>query len=144
MTKKYSITATEQFVRIFQCLPTKPLKQFPDECPEIEKVSNFISEYLSNGFFGSLKGRNKPSWIVSTKDPLCLSKVSYAKKYNLHHYHIGIPFYDTSPRGDFTSQYILHYQKISDTEIKIIDLDSHPPFILPKIALINSESVSLG
>lgn len=81
---------------------------------------------------------------MSTDDPFWKNKVEYAQLHQLHHYHIGIPCYTASSRGDLTSEYILHYQKISDFEIKLIDLDFHPPFILPKVELINSEFVNLG
>ena len=128
-----TVTASYNFVSIFQSLEAKkPPAKHPNELPDQLKVAEFISEFLANGWSGKLKGKNIPSDNVPTDDPQWLEKVSYARKHNLAHYHIGIPYYCKSENGYYTSEYIIHYQVVSDSHIKLIDLDCHPPFELPK------------
>lgn len=43
---------------------------------------------------------------VHKDDPNWSDKVAYAQKYQLWHYHIGIPEYRLSRHGDFVSEYI--------------------------------------
>lgn len=80
----------------------------------------------------NLKGRNKSSDNVPTEDPNWRDKVAYAQKYQLWHYHIGIPDYSLANNGDLVSEYLLHYI-LGDDFIKIVDLSPHPPFVLPNI-----------
>jgi hypothetical protein len=95
-----------------------------------KKIFEFVEHLKTKGFSG-LAGRNKSSIDVDKNDSDFLKKVTYARDNCLYHYHIGIPYYDESNAfGDWTSGYILHY-KYSNGEITILDLDSHPPFILP-------------
>ncbi len=93
------------------------------------KIAQFIRHVEQNGLT-NLTDRNKSSADVHKDDPDFLNKVTKAREYNLWHYHIGIPYYETATNGDMVSEYILHYIK-GDDFIKIVDLDSHPPFILP-------------
>lgn len=106
----------------------KQLKNYPRE--DKSKIHEFIIHAQQHGFNG-LKGRNKPSHDVDKNDSNFVAKVRYAIKHKLHHYHIGIPTYTQSPTGDFTSEYILHYVRVNDDEIRIVDMDSHPPFKMP-------------
>lgn len=69
---------------------------------------------------------------VPKNDPDWLNKVKYAQAYNLWHYHIGIPNYELSEKGDYTSEYVLHYIK-GENFIKIVDLSAHPPLHLPSL-----------
>ncbi|MFB2538556.1 MULTISPECIES: hypothetical protein [unclassified Acinetobacter] len=78
-----------------------------------------------------MTGRNKASHEVPTDDPNWRDKVSYAQKYHLWHYHIGIPHYENSSYGDQVSEYILHYMRL-ENEIKLVALSYHPPFELPQ------------
>lgn len=97
---------------------------------DIEKIKEFTDHITLYGFEG-LPGRNKRSDNVDTNDHEFIEKVKHAQKYNLYHYHIGIPEYDkTNGHGEWTSQYILHY-KYLDNVVTIVDLDQHPPFTLP-------------
>lgn len=108
------------------------LKHYPN-FPEADKnkIDSFIEHYQEFGFTG-LSGKNVDSSNVSTDDPDFIKKVKYAIQNNLWHYHIGIPEYTLSNCGTYsTSEYVIHYQKISDYEIKIVDFSPHPPFILP-------------
>ncbi|MDO4440591.1 MAG: hypothetical protein Q4B81_00225 [Moraxella sp.] len=93
------------------------------------KIAEFIQHIKSFGFDG-LKGRNKSSDNVPFDNPDWSKRVQYAQKHNLWHYHIGIPDYQESDKGDHTSEYVLHYIK-GDDFIKIVDLSAHPPLHLP-------------
>lgn len=115
-----NVSISKSFAQLFRRLPQQ----------DKEKILLFIRHVKKYGFTG-LEGKNKASDSVPTSDPNWLIKVKYAQQFNLWHYHIGIPTFDTSlPFGMRTSQYILHYIK-EDGFIKIIDLSSHPPFSLP-------------
>lgn len=95
-----------------------------------QKILNFAIHVRENGL-ELLPGKNKRSDGFSNDDPLFSSKMALVKKYNLWHYHIGIPSYTNSFFGDYkTSEYILHYIKGED-HIEIVDLGRHPPFSLP-------------
>jgi hypothetical protein len=107
------------------------LARFPD--PDILKVKYFLNSYIKQGFNG-LNGKNRSSDNVHRNDPFYLSKVKYAQEHKLWHYHIGIPKYEKSEYGDYlTSEYVLHYQKLTDYEIKIVDMSYHPPLNLPNL-----------
>lgn len=107
---------------------TKQFKNFPES--DQRKIYEFVTHVQKHGFNG-LKGRNKPSHNVDKNDSNFAAKVRYAIDNDLHHYHIGIPEYTQSPTGDMTSEYILHYVRVNDNEIRIVDMDSHPPFKMP-------------
>lgn len=105
----------------------KDFQNFPNA--DKDKISEFIEYVQNNGLVG-LTGRNKSSDDVPKDDPFWSNKVRYAQKYQLWHYHIGIPNYELSESGDFVSEYVLHYIKGNDF-IKIVDMNGHPPFTLP-------------
>ncbi|MCL1128077.1 hypothetical protein [Shewanella surugensis] len=105
-------------------------KYFPEA--DKNKITEFIEHYEDHGLVG-LPGRIKNSDNVDPNDPEFLSKVKYAQEHKLWHYHLGIPNYDESNSfGDWTSEYLLHYQSVSLYEIKIVDFDYHPPFSFPE------------
>ncbi|MFW2177973.1 MULTISPECIES: hypothetical protein [unclassified Moraxella] len=93
------------------------------------KIKEFVNHVKSLGFEG-LTGRNKSSDNVPTDNPDWSKIVAYAQKNQLWHYHIGIPSYVRSEKGDMTSEYVLHYVK-GDDYIKLVDLSAHPPLKLP-------------
>lgn len=118
----YTVSFGEIFLQRF--------KNYPETDRKI--IQDFIEHYEEHGFKG-LPGRRKSSDDVDKDDRDFVRKVKYALDNKLYHYHIGIPEYDkTNARGDWTSEYIIHYQDISSYEIKILDYDRHPPFYLPK------------
>lgn len=77
-----------------------------------------------------MEGCNNSSDNVPKDDPQWIIKVSYAQKHHLWHYHIGIPYYEISQKGDKVSEYILHYIK-GNGFIKLVSMSYHPPFELP-------------
>lgn len=92
------------------------------------KIAQFIHHVEQHGLKG-LQGRNKssvPDNVHTKKERI---NYTYAQKHCLWHYHIGIPCY-VGEHGDMTSEYILHYQRF-DENIVIVDLSTHPPFVLP-------------
>lgn len=95
------------------------------------KIFEFASHIEQFGFVG-LQGRNKSSDNVPKNDPNWLAKVRYAQEYHLWHYHIGIPDYQLSKNGDYTSEYVLHYRRFDD-KIIIVAMSSHPPLELPDV-----------
>ncbi|MDH2927888.1 hypothetical protein [Lonepinella koalarum] len=109
-----------QFKHEFKNLPTA----------DKDKITHFVEHILTNGFIG-LEGKNKSSNDVNFNDANYVSKIEYARKYRLWHYHIGIIQYDlTKPYGRRTSEYVLHYQRLVNM-VRIVDLSAHPPFRLP-------------
>jgi hypothetical protein len=96
-------------------------------------IDSFIEHAEEHGLVG-LPGRLKCSWDIPPDDPQFASKTQYAKKWNLWHYHVGMPHYDmTNGHGDFTSQWVLHLRRHPcGLYTTIVDWDPHPPFVLPK------------
>lgn len=105
----------------------KKFKNFPKN--DRFKIFEFIYHVENFGFVG-LQGRNKSSDHVPTDDPNWSQKVTYAQRYQLWHYHIGIPNYQGTKQGDLTSEYILHYRLLED-RIILVAMSTHPPFQLP-------------
>lgn len=104
------------------------LKNFPKS--DQLKIADFITHVRIHGLH-ALEGRNKSSQNVPTDDPKWIDKVKQAQKYNLWHYHIGIPNY-SGLFGDKTSEYVLHYMlDDADDCITIVFMSAHPPFELP-------------
>lgn len=100
---------------------------------EIELIGNFQVHLMSQGFEG-LPGRNKPSTGVSKNHVNRIKLIQYAIANNLHHYHVGHTQYDRNKEfGDWTSEYVIHYQNhASKTQtINLVDYAAHPPFKLP-------------
>lgn len=103
---------------------------------DTDKIDNFIEHVEANGFEG-LPGRNKNSNEANTNKRDFLEKAQYANKHKLWHYHIGIPFYIKQNRykkyekGDYVSEFVLHYQIIDSDTIKLIKMDNHNPFAMP-------------
>lgn len=132
---QYQFTLSENFIKILDNLPNKPSRLHPEELPDQHKVAIFLQNYLAYGFNPNvLKGKLVNSDNVPTSDPDWLKKVQYAQQHKLYHYHIGIPFYQDSGKGYYTSEYVVHFQKLSDTHIKLVDFSYHPPMNLPTLA----------
>ena len=112
-----------------------PMKaQLPEFSDEIRQaVLNFVAHVKEHGLRG-LQGRNKssvPDNVHTKKEQV---NYAYAQKHCLWHYHIGINEtwygYSESSKGDFTSEYVIHYMKEKDC-IVLVYMSSHPPFKLP-------------
>lgn len=108
---------------------------FPPE--DKKKIREFISHVKENGL-KDLEGKISPSCKVPFETDDRHLKISFARRHKLWHYHIGIPVYKRSRCGRYlTSEYVLHYQKFSMKNIKIVDFSAHPPFNLPPTNYLN-------
>lgn len=102
----------------------------------IQIIRKFMDTFTENGY-ANLKGKNKKSSDIPKNDPEYQDKLNLVKQYKLWHYHIGIPKYIKSINGKYyTSDYVLHYKKISKTKIVIVDFSSHNPFKLPSLTYL--------
>lgn len=108
-------------------------KQFLGLITQDQKtVFNFIKYVQEHGLTG-LPGRNKKSDNVSDNYAHKEKIEKFAQDHRLWHYHIGIPNYSTTKGiGKYTSDYVIHYQRLSSDKIKLISIDNHRPFRLPK------------
>jgi mRNA-degrading endonuclease RelE of RelBE toxin-antitoxin system len=136
------LEVTDHFKKKARNLAKKPRK----------KIASFIDIFQTGGFYAidnvSIDGRivrNKQSNNIPTSDPDFIKKVSFAQKHKLWHFHAG--FYDVdcdidgykySESGDLTSQWVIHYQKFSESHINIVDVTPHPPFSLPDEKLLTN------
>ena len=108
------------------------------------KIKRFMDEFSNGGFnaidnylIDSYKVRNKSSDDISKDDNDFIVKVQHALQHNLWHYHAGFyninneyPIdngYKLSDKNDLVSQWLIHYQKISDSHIVLVDIMPHPP-----------------
>lgn len=99
---------------------------------ELTLIGNFTSHFIKNGF-SALPGRNKPSTGVSEKYYGRIKLIQYALTNKLWHYHVGhIKYNQAKAFGDWTSEYVVHYQKLNNKSIRLISYSKHPPFIMPK------------
>lgn len=131
------LTVSYHFLKIYMNASEQPPHCSPSELSDKQKFNHFIANYLNHGLGDTelFPGRLKESIDVDKNDPKFITKVEYARKHNLWHYHIGIPCYeetDSRTRGDWLSAYLLNFQKFSEFKIKLVDLNSHPPFIFPR------------
>ncbi|WP_141228172.1 hypothetical protein [Pseudomonas fragi] len=119
----YIIDMSRHFSQFYLLLPAN----------QSDFIDEFIEHAETNGLSG-LEGRLKKSDEIPTSDRLWLTKVKYAQKHNLWHYHAGYPRWDMSkPFGDRTSEWVLHFmQHPCGTRSTLVHWDKHPPFQLPK------------
>lgn len=117
---RVKVTYSQKFILQMQSLK--------DE--ELILIGDFVSSIRQSGY-DSLPGRNKPSTGVSKKHANRIKLIQYAIHNRLWHYHVGYALYDKSRKfGDWTSEYVVHYQK-GGKEARFVDYGSHPPFRLP-------------
>ncbi len=111
---------------------------------EKRKIKRFMIEFSKGGFqsidnykIHGYKVRNKNSDNVDKNDSDFIKKVNHALSLKLWHYHAGFynlnneyPIdngYKLSDKNDLVSQWLIHYQKISDSHIVLVDIMPHPP-----------------
>lgn len=88
------------------------------------KLNEFKQAIIDDNI-SSLKGRNKNSDNQDKNNPNFMNDVKFAQKYNLWHYHLGIPNFTKSADGDLVSDWMLHYRLLKDTVI-IVQISQHP------------------
>lgn len=104
-------------------------KNFPKD--DQDKILDFIKHYQQHGFAG-LPGKNVPSTRIPPDTENYEELYHFASFYQLWHYHIGIPMYELSYVEKYlTSEWLLHYRRMSRVDIRIVDLSYHPPFRMP-------------
>lgn len=119
---RHEVDFSVHFSRIFIMLPAN----------DARFISDFVTAVETNGL-DNMQGRLKSSCDIPTDDPQWREKVQFVQKWNLWHYHIGLPTYDTTNgHGDYTSRWYLHLRRHTPEYTTIVDWDFHPPFELPK------------
>lgn len=103
----------------------KFLSEYPNfPADQQQAIVNFVATFKEFGLdFDKYQGKIAPSYRMQDKTQ---ASYEYVFKNNLWHYHLGLPKYVKSNFGTYhTSDMILHFQKISTHEIKIVDITSH-------------------
>ncbi|WP_123902721.1 hypothetical protein [Rahnella victoriana] len=95
-----------------------------------QEILGELTCHLEEKGFNALPGRNKQS---NTFSPNFLGRKrteaeKFAVEHKLWHYHVGYFRYSTlSRRGDWTSEFVVHYQNLSNTFIRFVHYSSHSP-----------------
>jgi hypothetical protein len=98
---------------------------------KLDLIDDFIDHYEDIGLKG-WKGRIVKSTNVPEHYPDAKERIALASKYNLYHAHIGLPTWNTRPNFPYsTSDQVLHFQKVSYNEIKLLTVSTHNPMDLP-------------
>lgn len=96
-------------------------------------IRDFVKHFRNNGLRG-FKGKIGPSDNVPHADPDRARKIWFANHHKLWHVHIGHPNWNPckNPLASYrTSDWVVHFQKLSDSHIAIVDYNSHNPMALP-------------
>lgn len=112
------------FTNLFDLLPLD----------EKKLIGAFVSHFRANGLQG-FKGKIGPTDNVPHSDPDRAKKIWFANHNKLWHVHIGHPKWNSckNPAGGYlTSDYVVHFQKLSATSIALVDYNSHNPMQQPK------------
>lgn len=107
-----------------------------DALPDSEKdlIDAFIFEFIERGFKGKFPGKLARTDNVPHSDPDREKKIWFAKRYNLWHVHIGHPQWNPckNPMASYlTSDWVVHFQKLSESHIALVDYNSHSPMAQP-------------
>lgn len=104
-------------------------ERFPSKT--VNLIDDFIEYYEDNGLVG-WKGKVSPSNRVPENNPDRYALIAKANRFNLWHAHIGDPKWNSTPHGRyFTSDWVLHFKKINQYKIVLLELGWHNPFLLP-------------
>lgn len=106
---------------------------------QLDLIDDFIEHYERNGL-KNWKGKiacssNVPNYYKDHNE-----RKSLAIQYNLKHVHIGYPEWITKEGYTYsTSDQVIHFQKISYKEIKLLTLSRHRPMELPTLENIQDD-----
>lgn len=97
-------------------------------------IIDFLNHYKQYGL-NNLTGKLVPTYKQQDK---LSEEYDFCFKNNLWHYHVGVPIYRLSKNGKYcTSLYLLHFSKVSNQEIKLLDILPHytedGKFLIPDI-----------
>lgn len=106
----------------------------------VEKIDDFIDHFEQYGLFGNTAkgypawiGKVSPSWKVPDGYPDKDSIEHHARTNLLWHAHLGDPVFINTSHGKYkVSDWVIHFQKLSDTHIKLLELGYHNPMTLPE------------
>lgn len=107
-----------------------------DDLSDVEQnlIDDFVFHFKQFGLKG-FSGKVAPTDNVPLVDPDRINKIWWAKRHHLFHVHIGYPAWKPcrNPFGTYmTSEYLVHFQKLSDEYIALVDYGSHNPFLIPE------------
>ena len=105
----------------------------------VSRIDDFIDHFEQHGLFGppAWIGKVSPSYKVPEHYPDRAAIEQHARAYALWHAHIGDPVFIETAHGKYkVSDWVLHFQKISDHHIKLLELGYHNPMDLPDEDLI--------
>lgn len=100
---------------------------------EQDLIEEFVFHFETHGLHTFI-GKKGPTDNVPHSDPSRQAKITFAKRHKLWHVHIGYPRWSScrNPAGGYeTSNYVVHFQKFNDSNIALIDYNSHNPMIMP-------------
>jgi hypothetical protein len=100
---------------------------------EQELIKQFVYYFEDHGL-KTFKGKKGPTDNVPTNDPKRAEKIAYAKRFHLWHVHIGYPRWNENRNilvPYKTSNYVVHFQKFSESYIALVDYNSHNPMGMP-------------
>ncbi|QEY62516.1 hypothetical protein FXN65_10670 [Metapseudomonas lalkuanensis] len=120
----FKIEFSEHFTDKFDCLT------------ELEQslIEDFVFHFRDFGLKNFI-GKVARTDNVPAIDPDRIHKIWWANKQLLWHAHVGYPCWIASrnPYGTYqTSDFLVHFQKFSDTYIALVDYGSHNPFKIPE------------
>lgn len=105
--------------------------QLDDEQREL--VDDFSFHFQAHGMKG-WQGKFGPTDNVPHNDNNRAHKIWFAQKHKLWHVHIGYPRWCASQNTLApykTSNYVVHYQRLTSDHIAIVDYGHHDPFHMP-------------
>lgn len=106
---------------------------------KLDLIDDFIDHYELNGLSG-WKGKISNSWNVPETYANWKERSAFAKEHKLSHVHIGLPYWQNQPNIPYlTSNQVLHFQKVSNYEIKLLTVSTHNPMDLPTLENILDE-----
>lgn len=106
----------------------------------VDKIDDFIEHFEKYNLFGDpLKnhpawiGKVSPSWNVPDKYPNRELIEAKARANKLWHAHLGDPVFVDTFHGKYkVSDWVIHFQRLSDNHIKLLELGYHDPMTLPE------------
>lgn len=107
----------------------------------LDRIDDFIDHFQKHGLFGppAFIGKISPSYKVPENYPNRDEIIKHARANKLWHVHIGDPCFQHSleRRAPYkVSNWVLHFQKLSDDHIRLLELGYHNPMVLPSEKII--------
>ncbi|WP_333890939.1 hypothetical protein [Atlantibacter subterraneus] len=90
-----------------------------------------LALYIELNGLADLPGRNKKSndFPETFQGKKRIEAENFVKINSLWHYHVGyITYRKRNIRGDWTSEYVVHYQNLTEKNIRFVHYSSHYPY----------------